>query len=260
MHTEEDLRRVASFPFIGTFRDYLHERFNVAADDTDAHSGVMINAASEYETLKEWLKPYITRIWEEQSRQEQQYRKYLIKNVLPHVTAHAATVDFSFYGTTQYYFQQFTDRKFPGFYMLANLTKENRFCQFSEMLACFQSDDDPGAQHNKLYKRETFMESLLTAPYGMIRYIDATGHIVYEPDKQNQRHFAVKERVHDGALEFMRDYAALIPFDGRSGAESMELECFYVLLNGGCKLSTNILHGFYYDNDIVGSAEVPLEV
>lgn len=260
MHTEEDLLRVATFPYLGKFRDYLFQRFNIQIDADDPHKEEILNAACEQDRLKTWIAPYRVRIWAEQKRQEENYRNYLEQHVLSGWSGASATVDFSFYGTTQFYFQKLLGRRFPGFYMIANLEPTNLYSKACEMYSCFQTAEDLDAHESPICKKENFMESFLCAPYGMIRYIGDDGNLVSEEDRANQRHFDVKEKVNDGAMEFMEEYARLLPMDGRNGADSIEAKSFYMFLNDGCQLSPDILQGFYYDNDIIGNAEAPLEI
>lgn len=259
MHTEEDFHRVATFAFMGTFRAYLFHRFHLCVDATDAHAEEQVRASQNGETLLAWLAPYESRIWAEQKRQERNYRK-LLKETLGTIEAPAGIVDFSFYGTTQHYFQRFMEQAFHGFYFIADLTDGNAYRETNLMEACFNEADDPGAERSLVRKRGNFLESFLTAPYGMIRFIDDDGSIVTEPDGANQRHFAVKERVNDGVCAYMADAVALLPMDARRGADGIEAAVYHALLDGGAQVAPEILQGFYFDNDMVGTKEVPLEV
>ena len=258
MHTEADYRRVASFAFLGSFRDYLFQRFNLKVDEADAHASEDVHT-DEDDTLLKWLQPYESRIWTEQKRQERNYRRYL-SGILGNLEQPAGIVDFSFYGTTQYYFQRFVKMELPGFYFLADLSEQNPYRQVNDMEACFQSDSDPKATACVLRKKGNFLESFLTAPYGMIRLIDDDGNMVTEPDRENQKQFAIKERVNEGICEYMADAVKILPMDSESGADGVEAAAYYAFLDGGAQISSDILKGFYFDNDMVGSKEVPLEV
>jgi hypothetical protein len=44
-------------------------------------------------------------------------------------------------------------------------------------------------------KKNMHIETFLTAPYGMIKYIDDNGNVVCEADKKNQLNFEIKEDV-----------------------------------------------------------------
>lgn len=259
MHSKEDFHRVASFAFLGTFQDYLYHRFNLRVDESDVHAEETIHAGENDALLMEWLRPYESRIWEEQSRQERNYRQ-LLKKRLGDFGQPAGIVDFSFYGTTQHYFQAFLHAEFRGFYFIADLSKQNPYHQEGTMEACFQSEMDPKAERCLLRKKGTFLESFLTAPYGMIRFVDDDGTVITEPDRENQKHFAVKERVNEGAREYMEDAVSLLPLESDNGANGIEAAVYHALLDGGAQVTADVLQGFYFDNDMVGSKEVPLEI
>lgn len=51
-----------------------------------------------------------------------------------------------------------------------------------------------------------YIETFITAPQGMIRYIDNHGGMVCESDRKSQKYFHIKEKVNCGVVNFIRDY------------------------------------------------------
>lgn len=120
-------------------------------------------------------------------------------------------------------------------------------------------------------KKNMHIETFLTAPYGMVRYIDENGNVICEPDKKSQKNFEIKQSVNSGVLEFICDYIdiykSLIEFDSadyikpmEDRKEGVEDMMFYTAVSGKCEISRGILDGFYFDNDFVGGREVGLEI
>ena len=175
--------------------------------------------------------------------------------------SHDAIVDFSYYGTNQYYFQKLLKKRFDGYYFLACFATNNEYKKTCVMDACFNRPDDPEAEKSFVKNKSAFLESFLTAPYGMIRFIDTSGKMVCEPDKSNQYHFDVKEKVNDGVLEYMHDYLTICGISGEDGVtSSLEAFTYYTFLNQTNFVTEEIKEGFYFDNDMIGSKEVSLEV
>lgn len=260
MQTEEDFRRVASFPYLGTFASYLHSRFNIKATESTADiNDIEINATDHIDILMQWLEPYREAIWDEANREKSAYTAYLRKEGLFDGN-HEATVDFSYYGTNQYYFQKLVQRKFDGYYFSACHALDNEYKSECVMYGCFNSREDPKAERSFVKKKSAFLESFLTAPYGMIRYVEEDGKLVCEPAKKNQKSFSVKEEANEGMKEYIKEFVSLYGLDNRAGYESMEAYTYYTFLNGNATISNEIGKGFYFDNDMVGDREVPLEI
>lgn len=260
MRTEEDFQRVASFPYLGTFTSYLKSRFNVGVLAATAEiNNLEINAVHDLAQMMQWLEIYRKAIWEEAERERAAYVAYLEKEGL-FTGGCDATVDFSYYGTNQYYFQKLTQKKYDGYYFSACYAQKNEYKKQCMMQACFNSQEDPEALNSYVKKKSAFLESFLTAPYGMIRFVEPDGHLVCEPDKQNQRHFYIKEEANEGVQEYIKDFVLLYGLDGRAGYESKEAFTYYTALNENIEISEGIAKGFFFDNDMVGSPEMPLNI
>lgn len=116
-----------------------------------------------------------------------------------------------------------------------------------------------------------YIETFITAPHGMIRYIDNQGKMICKLDGKSQEYFDIKEKVNCGAVDFIADYiniykAVLVVNNNeyiklmQDRKESLEDNLFYNMLNGMCNVSKDILEGFYFDNDFVGGKEIQLEI
>lgn len=262
METEEDFQRVMTFPYIGTFAGYLASRFNIQWCDTgdgNPHDG--INAASDGDKLSVLLQPYKDKIWQEARTERDHYLRYLQQRDIVARDSKDAIVDFSYYGTNQYYFQRLLKKTFDGYYFSACYADDNAYRKTCVLRSCFNGVDDPEAKESFVKKKSAFLESFLTAPYGMIRYINESGKFICEPDKKNQKNFSVKEQVNAGILNYMEDYLALYGLSEDSGVDdTLEAFTYYTILNQTDFVTDEIRNGFYFDNDMIGSKEMPLEL
>ena len=257
LETEEDLRRAALFPYTGTFADYLESRFEVAADARTVEANDRLVDMGDEEALLHLVWRYEAEIRNEARRERRNYERYLAK--LADTWDRTVTVDLGYYGTNQYYFQKIIGRRVKGCYFYACYLPENAYLETCELHCCYNDASDPTPARNPIKQKSAFMESFLTAPYGMIRFVDDDGSLVCEPDKSNQRHFDVKRQVNAGIQRYMRDFVRLYGKLEGGGIGRIEGKIYREFLSSGSKIALDILKGFYFDNDMVGSREMPLE-
>lgn len=254
MKSEDDLKRVVAFPYVGTFADYMKSRFEIiVTDETLEYNDRQINAVGD------------------SKRERENYLDYLKSDGDMQAEVSYGTVDLGYYGTNQYYLQRLTGIKTKGYCFYACLAKDNVYTNDISMYACFQYGDDYTAEKSFARKKNMYIETFITAPHGMIRYIDNQGKMICKPDGKSQEYFDIKEKVNCGAVDFIVDYMNIyktvltvnsmeyikLMQDRR---ESFEDNLFYNMLNGMCNVSNNILEGFYFDNDFVGGKEIKLEI
>ncbi len=272
MENEEDFKRVVEFPYVGTFADYMKSRFEITVtDETSEYNDRQINAVGDSKNILKWIQPYKEMIMQEAKAERENYLKYLETDGDMQKEICYGTVDLGYYGTNQYYLQRLTDIKAKGYCFYACLSENNVFINDIFMIGCFQYGNDYVAEKSLARKKNMYIETFLTAPYGMIRYIDNQGNMVCEPDGKSQRNFDIKENVNGGAIDFIRDYIniykSILVADSneyikqmQDRTESIEDIIFYNMLNGMCNVSKDILRGFYFDNDFVGGKEIELEI
>lgn len=264
MKSEDDLKRVVAFPYVGTFADYMKSRFEITVTDaTSEYNDRQINAVGDSQNILKWIQPYKDKIMEQAKRERENYLDYLKSD--GDMQAEVS------YGTNQYYLQRLTGIKTKGYCFYACLAKDNVYTNDISMYACFQYGDDYTAEKSFARKKNMYIETFITAPHGMIRYIDNQGKMICKPDGKSQEYFDIKEKVNCGAVDFIVDYMNIyktvltvnsmeyikLMQDRR---ESFEDNLFYNMLNGMCNVSNNILEGFYFDNDFVGGKEIKLEI
>lgn len=271
LENEDDLKRVLAFPYVGTFAEYMKSRFGIeVSDDTKKYNNCMINAVGDSDKIYEWIEPYKEKIYEEAAYERTNYLRYLhddgdMKNDYSY-----GTVDLGYYGTNQYYLQKLTGIKTKGYCLYCRMSDDNVYINELDMKGCFQYVDDYTAEKSIVKKKNMYVETFLTAPHGMVRYVDDEGKIVCEPDRKSQLRFEVKERVNDGIADYINNYIYICKntyrkLDGvyqdicRTN-QSVEDMVFCEMLGGMADVSNEILDGFYFDNDFVGGKEVKLEV
>ncbi len=163
-------------------------------------------------------------------------------------------IDLWFNGRNQYYLSKVVGRCLTGFYFTANMARENECCKDNTLVPCFQATDDIWAERSNIMRRDIFVESFLTAPYGMIKYLDEKYNFLCAPDGSNQKFFAERIIINQGVCDFMRDYLELMG----EGAKLMPwfTDCFFgQYVNGHLELSSQLKDVFYYDNAFVHRGE-----
>lgn len=272
MENEDDFNRVVAFPYVGTFADYMKSRFEIiVTDETSEYNDRQINAVGDSKNILKWIQPYKDKIMEQAKRERENYLAYLTSDGDMQKKLSYGTVDLGYYGTNQYYLQRLTKIKTKGYCFYACLSKDNVYINEISMDGCFQYGDDYTAEKSLASNKNMYIETFITAPHGMIRYIDDIGNAVCQPDRKSQKNFNVKEKVNCGAVDFIKDYISIYKTilavncseyikSMSDRTESLEDILFFNMLNGMCNISKDILEGFYFDNDFIGGKEIELEI
>ena len=257
----EDFNRVLDMPFIGTFEEYMDSRFGIRVNETTKNSNKeMVDELKKVKDLAQCIEPYCDEIKERVAAERKNYILYLKNKELWDSPKKDAVVDLCFYGTNQFYYQKLIGKKIRGYYFWCCHAMENPYKESCDMSACFNGLSDPEAKKSPSKHKLSFLESFLTAPYGMIRYIDDQGDMVCEANRKNQQNFAKKIEMNEGVKEFMQDYFDIIGIDKESEEDKLKEILYEELLSGKCEVGESVLEGLYFDNDMIGSREYRLEV
>lgn len=272
MENEDDFKRVVAFPYVGTFAEYMKSRFGIIVTEvTSEYNNRQINAVGDSKDILEWIQPYKDEIIKKAKRERENYLRYLKTDGDMQKGLTYGTVDLGYYGTNQYYLQRLTGIKTKGYCFYACLGKDNVYISDISMTGCFQYGDDYTAEKSIVRKKNMYIETFITAPHGMLSYIDNQGKMICKPDGKSQEYFDIKEKVNCGAVDFIVNYIniykAVLAVNSKEHKklmqdrrESLEDNLFCNVLNGICNVSNDILEGFYFDNDFVGGKEIKLEI
>lgn len=192
IQTEEDLYHFMKVPYSGPAAELLEDRFHIRITEEERKGC----------DISDLYKIYKEQIWEYVNGIRINYLNYLKSMKLDHT---CAVVDLGYYGNNQRYLNELTGQNIKGYYFNADLSPENVNSQKAVMKACFQSEEDSRGQESQIREKMIFIESFLTAPYGMIKAIDEKGDFLYAPKGENQKKFGEKEKINEGVKQFVRD-------------------------------------------------------
>lgn len=256
INNEKDFYEVAQLPYCGSFKEYMKDRFDITVTDTyDKNYNEVINTSNDIEKIKYWFKPYAKQLEYNIRREKENYLKYL--NTM-NLKDRFAVIDLWYYGNTQYYLSKLLEKELTGYYFTANITNENKCCINNELIPCFQEFSDKKAERSNLFKNILFIESVLTAPYGMIRKIDDNGSYVCDDNGENQNHFAEKIIINEGIKEFIDDFSEvndLFNIDQIIMNPLFSDELFGVFMDNNCDLSEQLKNSFFSDNGLFQKRE-----
>lgn len=183
MENEDDFKRVVAFPYVGTFAEYMKSRFGIIVTEvTSEYNNRQINAVGDSKDILEWIQPYKDEIIKKAKRERENYLRYLKTDGDMQKGLTYGTVDLGYYGTNQYYLQRLTGIKTKGYCFYACLGKDNVYISDISMTGCFQYGDDYTAEKSIVRKKNMYIETFITAPHGMISYIDNQGKMICKPD------------------------------------------------------------------------------
>ena len=148
-----------------------------------------------------------------------------------------------------------THGNIAGYYFNVNLSEQNPNVKSQKMTACFQKKEDATGENSQVLKRIIYLESFLTAPYGMVKAVDENGHFVCAEKKKNQEHFQEKEEINRGVKRFISDYARMF---GKFGMQpdTEFADWYYGLCFGGAmEFADSVKGSFYNDNGMMNRIE-----
>lgn len=192
IESKDDLMEFLSMPYTGSIPELFEDRLGISGV-TEIPNGQLSDYVENY---AQEIEMYIAKV-------RGNYLQYINEMDL---TTSCAVVDRGYWGSNQRYLNNLSGLKMRGYYFTANLSDENVNIRNQEMKACFQSTDDPAAGNSQIVKRSLFLESFLTAPYGMVKAVDEFGKFICSESGANQRRFPEREAINRGAKQFIQDY------------------------------------------------------
>ena len=245
---EEDLDNILKFPYCGSFHDYMQDRLNVEILKEDTNYWSEINLPQDLNKIKEWVSPYRCAILDQIRQERNNYLSYIEKM---NINEKDAVIDLWFYGNNQYYLSKLLNKSLTGFYFVVNKSKTNKCNENNKLFSCFQSAEDQYAVNSEVKKGDLWIESFLTAPYGMIKSVGRKGEYICASGGMNQKYFTERELINQGVCEFIHDFLMLVP-DNITNLNELFVDSFFgECLRDHIELSHKLKRIFYYDNAIV---------
>lgn len=202
---KEAFEALKTFSFKGSFRDYLKMRFNCEVNENDINSSKECILPEAAEIVTGWMRPYTQMIMDKLRIHRNAYIEYLEQFF---ISDNSAIVDICYTGTIQYWMSKALKKVVKGFYCVADVSEKNKFFKNNNMIPCFQKDKT--AEQSMIWKNHKIVESLLTAPYGMMNCMEENGEIISFDSGGNQRNFMERELINDGIKEFIREYVEVL--------------------------------------------------
>lgn len=242
VNDENDLWELVNMPYTGTLAEMLEDRFEII--NTSVNS-------------KEDIEKYLPDIWDKIHGIKERYQKYVAGY---HFTCSDAVVDIGYYGNNQRYLNKISGAEMKGYYFNANISQENSNSSLQYMVPCFQKKDDYSGKESGILKYQMFLESFLTAPYGMVKDIDNNGNFLCKEKKHNQICFPAKEQINEGTKSFIRE--CINSFKGIDVKTDMDFvnEYYSMCFDGGFVFSDEVKRSFYNDNVMMNRIESHLFV
>lgn len=249
---ESDFLKWANFPYIGKFRDYLRDRFSIHAEFDDAYAEREIQLPKDWEKVVGWISRYRTKLEEVIKKERREYLHY-IKSI--RITESDAIVDTGFFGSIQEKLDTLVGKKLLGFYFNCDHTSQNALRD--RMFSCFQSLEDEDGMKSNLRTRVQFVESMFTAPYGMVLSVDLEGKPNCAPDGWNQKYYNERLLINEGIQTYISDMHNLEKFVMKSTNGVFADKVFGVFVDN-CEINNDIMNIFVWDDILFKKREIPI--
>ena len=241
IESEDDLMEFLSMPYTGSIPDMFEDRLGITGV-TEIPDG----------QLSDYVERYAQEIEMHIAEVKENYLRYLNGMELH---PFCAVVDLGYYGNNQRYLNKLSGLNMRGYYFNANCSEKNMNAGEQNMTACFQSVDDPTGENSQVLKRMIYLESFLTAPYGMVKAVDKSGTFICAEPRKNQHYFPGRKTINRGIKQFMREYVERFG-EFRFRADPMFADCFYgCCMNGALKFAESVKQIFYNDNAMMNRME-----
>lgn len=241
IETKDDFKEYINMPYSGTVSELMEDRLGITVNEAVLQK----NSIYQYEDV----------INKELKLLKERYRAYLESL---HLTDFCAIVDLGYYGNNQKYLNKLCGLQMPGYYFNANCSGHNPNIAEQSMYACFQSDNDVGGENSCIHKKMIYLESFLTAPYGMVKGITDQGRFIYAKEGNNQKYFDKKIAINEGVKQFIFDY---IKVAGKAKPEinTEFADAYYgVCFGGGLEIAEEVKKSFWNDNAMMNRIESAL--
>lgn len=245
IENDKDLSEYLSMPYSGGVRELFEDRLRI-----------MMSEDMENCNLVECMSQYRSQIGDRLNTVRKNYLDYLKGTQLDE---NCKVIDLGYYGNNQRYLNKLLGLKMNGCYFNVNLSEDNPNTQTQKMCGCFQAKDDLTGAKSEVLKKMIFIESFLTAPYGMVKEIDEEGNFICAEKKQNQLWFAKKIRLNNGVKEFIRDYVEKFGLNNLEHKEAIDtafVDKYYgVCMSDAIEFADVIKQSFWNDNAMMNRIE-----
>lgn len=244
IESKDDLLEYALMPYTGSMPEMLEDRFGIFCTDSDSSKGI-----------DQQIDEHIPEMEKRSAKIRENYLRYLGQIKLNN---NCAIVDIGYYGNNQRYLNKLLQLDMAGYYFNANLSDGNKNTTVQKMTACFQSDSDVTGENSRVLKKQIYLESFLTAPYGMVKAIDEKGGFICGPDGKNQKYFQDKKEINEGVKQLIADYIE------RFGETDIIPDPFFAdqyygtCFGGGLEFGDEVKQSFYNDNAMMNRLESSL--
>ncbi len=241
IESKEDLLEYITMPYTGSIKERFADRLGI--EGIEEKPGWQI---------EDYITFYLPEIKKYVEKVRSGYLSYLGQMALDQG---CAIVDLGYYGNNQRYLNKLTKNAMPGYYFNANLSKQNQNTEKQKMEACFQEKEDLTGENSQVKRKMIYIESFLTAPYGMVKAVSGEGVFLCAPKKKNQEHFQEKVEIHQGVEDFIKDYVKNAG-EFKIPEDIAFVDWFYGYgINGGFSFTEEIKSSFYNDNAMMNRME-----
>lgn len=254
IRTLEDLKESLKLDFKGSLSDCLRIRYDLKFD---IDRQIDTRNKNDYLELESVVLSNARIILEKLSRFRDRYLEY-VQSVVSN--DNIAIVDPSYNGTIQHKLQKLISRKFPCYYMNANLSDQNPYSSDMEMYALYQDQDDPIAEKSSIRRNTLLIEDgFLVAPTGTPISINRKGSFIFWKKYGTQREFSRKIKMFNGVKRYFNDM-----FDVYKIVEGISTETAYIdrYVRSFCEknnsISKNLKCSFKYDSLFYGEMDSAL--
>jgi len=241
-------REDQSVNYFGSCADYLKSRYGLKNVDLTALEYVA------YETLsvpdeKKVFQPFEKDILKMAEINREQYIAYC-QSVGIH--RRSAIVDLGVYGTIQYHLSKLLNEDLKGYYVICS---QDFLHQYNNDMSGYVIDPNTKAVGLSIMY---FLESIFTAPVGMLMYMDEEGEKQYSDQGANQRFFDIRYEYQAGIEEYISEILKTENFIGDQVGiiPDYAVNILNVFLNGGFEPSDRMKKSVTFRDEFRGIHEV----
>lgn len=199
----DDIKRIASRKYKGTYSEFLKSRFGINMKDTDIYREAFIKDQND-ELTQKILRDYEISILQNAKVERKQYLGYL-DNMGILTDKIQVLFDFVAGGTVQYNLCRLLQKNIKGLYFATMNLPNDMYAEDIEDIAAAYGNITSYGSQNQLSKYYLFVETILIDDKESFSHIDSMGKEVFEQGSAKSN-FSEIEQLHKGVFDYVTEY------------------------------------------------------
>jgi hypothetical protein len=165
------------------------------------------------------MDQFLPQLFQQAEIERSAYLSYINNTIPDYQHKKISVVDVGYAGSIQYFLNRLLNVPIDGYYLMLQRNRKpekiGRKCK-----ALFDLDTQEKMDNSKLFHCQLFLEAVLAAPFGQLKYFCKKEDVVEPIYDEDNKNYLIAEQVQKGILDYCKKFteamkvmASAIPFD-----------------------------------------------